>query len=62
MECTTVDVNQVCNKEKPVPAEWIAGQGNDIGQAFISYALPLIQGEVERPMENGIPKYLYRKK
>lgn len=62
MECTTVDVNWVCNKEKPVPAEWIAGQGNDIGQAFISYALPLIQGEVERPMEDGIPKYLYRKK
>ncbi len=61
MECRTVDVNEVCNQEKPVPAQWITGDGNDIGQAFIDYALPLIQGEPVRPMENGIPKYLYRK-
>lgn len=60
MECRTVDVNEVCNQEKPVPAEWITGGGNDIAQAFIDYALPLIQGEADRPMENGIPKYLYR--
>lgn len=60
MECRTVDVNEVCNQEKAVPAEWITGDGNDIGQAFIDYALPLIQGEAERPMENGIPKYLSR--
>lgn len=60
VECTVVDVNQVCNQEKPVPAEWISGRGNDIGQEFIDYVLPLIQGEVKRPMEHGIPKYLYR--
>lgn len=61
IECRTVDVNEVCNQEKPVPTEWITGDGNDISQAFIDYALPLIQGEAARPMENGIPKYLYRK-
>lgn len=61
MECDTVDVNEVCNQEKPVPTEWITGEGNDIAQAFIDYAMPLIQGEAERPMEQGIPKYLYRK-
>lgn len=60
MECRFVDVNQVCNQEKAVPAEWITGDGNDIGEKFIQYALPLIQGEPERIMENGIPKYLYR--
>lgn len=60
MECRTVDVNEVCNQEKPVPASWITGNGNDISQEFIDYALPLIQGEAQRPMENGIPKYLYR--
>ena len=60
MECRFVDVNQVCNQEKAVPAGWIAGDGNDIGEEFIQYALPLIQGEPERVMENGIPKYLYR--
>ena len=61
MECRTVDVNQVCNQEKPVPAEWITGNGNDISQEFIEYATPLIRGEVVREMENGVPKYLYRK-
>lgn len=61
MECRTVDVNQVCNQEKPVPAEWITGNGNDISREFIEYATPLIRGEVTREMENGVPKYLYRK-
>lgn len=61
MECRTVDVNQVCNQEKPVPKEWITGNSNDIGREFIDYAAPLIQGEVVHPMENGVPQYLYRK-
>ncbi len=61
MECQTVDVNEVCNKEKTVPAEWITGDGSDIGQAFIDYVRPLVLGEVDRPMEDGVPKYLYRK-
>lgn len=61
MECRTVDVNQVCNQEKPVPVEWITGNGNDISDAFIQYASPLIQGEPERKMEAGLPKYLYRR-
>ena len=60
MECRMVDVNQVCNQEKPVPKEWIIGNGNYISQEFIDYALPLIQGEVNRQMENGVPKYLFR--
>lgn len=60
MECRTVDVNQVCNQEKPVPKEWITGNSNDISSTFIDYAAPLIQGEVVHPMENGVPKYLYR--
>lgn len=29
-------------------------------QAFIDYALPLIQGEVKRPLKDGLPVYLYR--
>ena len=61
MECCTVDVNRVCNQEQPVPAEWITGEANDIGQGYIDYALPLIMGEANRPMENGVPKYLFRK-
>lgn len=62
MECTTVDVNRACNQEKPFPLEWIAGRGNDISPAFVDYARPLITGEVNRPVEDGVAVYLYREK
>ena len=55
------DVNLICKQEKTVPPEWITGNGSDIGQAFIDYALPLIQGIVNVPEENGLPKFAYRK-
>ena len=29
---------------------------------FVKYALPLIQGEVEVPFENGMPQYIELKK
>ncbi|MEY8357199.1 6-phosphofructokinase [Lachnospiraceae bacterium 54-53] len=61
MECITVDVNEVCNKERLFPAEWICGNGTDVTAEFLEYALPLIQGELERKMENGRPVYLYRR-
>ncbi|WP_294148463.1 6-phosphofructokinase [uncultured Clostridium sp.] len=61
MECTLADVNEICNKEKTFPAEWITKNGTDIGPEFLTYVLPLIHGEAERKMENGLPLYLYRR-
>ncbi len=60
MECETVDVNQVCNQEKKFPSEWITKNGTDIGEEFLAYVLPLIQGEPDRKMENGLPVYAHR--
>lgn len=60
-DCSLVDVNQVCNQEKPFPSDWITCQGTDIGSQFIDYVLPLIQGEPIRTMSNGLPVYAYRK-
>lgn len=57
----TADVNIICNKEKPVPSEWIIRENSDISEDFITYASPLIQGSVELPMKNGIPVFAYRK-
>lgn len=54
------DVNAICNQEKTVPAEWITKDGSDVGQEFTAYALPLIQGEVKVPSENGLPLFAYR--
>ena len=56
------DVNEICNKEKPVPVSWIAESGNDMTDDFIQYAMPLIQGVVSLPLDdNGLPLFAYRK-
>ncbi len=58
--CTTglVNLAEVANAEKPLPREWINERGNFLTEKFIRYAAPLIQGEVEVPIENGLPKYI----
>lgn len=61
LECEAVDVNEVCNREKKFPAEWITKDGTDVAPAFVEYALPLIQGEPKRRMENGLPVYACRR-
>lgn len=61
LDYATADVNIICNKEKAVPLEWINEDGTDVTEDFISYAKPLIQGEVAVPMEDGVPKFAYRK-
>ena len=57
----TVDCADVCNQEKEVPAEWILENGKGVTKEFIDYVTPLIQGENIPVMENGLPKYCYRK-
>lgn len=61
VEFGTADVNLICNMEKPVPLTWITEGGSDIGEEFITYASPLLMGKVDVPMENGLPKFAYRK-
>ena len=61
MHCTPEDVSLICNQEKKVPAEWITKNGTDVSDDFLAYSQPLIQGDVSHIMENGLPKYLYRK-
>ncbi len=55
------DVDRICNEEKKVPAEWITGDGSDISDAFISYASPLIEGDVPLPKKDGLPIFAYRR-
>ena len=52
------DVNEVCNKEKPFPAEWITDNGTNIGEGYVKYALPLIQGASPVKLVNGLPAFL----
>ena len=57
----SVECELVCNQEKMVPREWISEEGTDILNDFKEYVIPLIQGESKATIENGLPKYCYRK-
>ena len=52
-----VPLEQVANIEKKVPREWINADGNYIETPFLTYARPLIMGEVNLPMRDGLPDY-----
>ena len=56
------ELSSVANYEKKVPLEWINKDGNGVTQEFIDYALPLIQGENHRALENGLPRFAHLKK
>ena len=51
-------MDEICNKEKTFPKQWIINNGTDISTEFIDYVLPLIQGENTVKFENGLPVYL----
>ena len=56
------DLAAVANAEKKIPDEWINADGNGLTNAYLAYALPLIQGEPASPKINGLPSYARLKK
>lgn len=56
-ETGLADLQEVANGVKHLPAAWISEDGVSLNFQFVKYALPLIQGEVTVPRENGIPAY-----
>lgn len=57
-----IDLTTVANVEKKVPRSWINAEGNGVTQEFIDYTLPLLQGEVNRPVEDALPRFAKLKK
>ncbi|MBO5303449.1 MAG: 6-phosphofructokinase [Lachnospiraceae bacterium] len=53
----SVPVEKVANAVKSVPKEWINARGNDVTDALVEYAAPLIVGETQIPYKNGLPVY-----
>jgi len=47
----------IANVEHFIPRDWVSEDGFLPNEKFVEYALPLIQGEVNTPMEGGLPKY-----
>lgn len=54
------DASRVANLEKMFPKEWISAEQNQVTDAAIAYFLPLIQGEVDICMRNGMPVHFQR--
>ncbi len=54
VECA--DVDMVANREKFMPREWINERGNNVRDEAVRYFLPLISGELNIIMQNGIPR------
>lgn len=61
-ELELLPLESVANFEKKIPLEWINEEENGLKHEFIDYVLPLLQGEPELPLENGLPRYAKLKK
>ena len=48
-------VSEIANREQLVPRTWINKRGNDVTDEMFEYLLPLIEGEVPYPTQNGMP-------
>jgi ATP-dependent phosphofructokinase / diphosphate-dependent phosphofructokinase len=48
-------LSEIANGVKKLPESWINEDGVSMNYNFYKYALPLIQGEVKVPFENGVP-------
>jgi len=54
-ETGLADLSEIANGVKKLPTNWINEDGVSMNYNFYKYALPLIQGEVQVPYENGVP-------
>ncbi len=57
MRIEHVDVREVANKVKYFPLSWINETQNNVTNDAIEYCMPLIQGEQNFKMKNGIPQH-----
>ncbi|HPT89912.1 MAG TPA: 6-phosphofructokinase, partial [Bacilli bacterium] len=52
-----LDLEKVANVEKKLPLEWIDIKNRNVTNEVIDYILPLIQGELDYPFEDGLPRF-----
>ena len=58
-KCTTglQPLGDIANLERTIPRDWITEDGWLPNEKFITYARPLIQGELHLPSINGLPVF-----
>ncbi len=54
------DAKNVANLEKKFPQKWIVPEQNQVTDSAVKYFLPLVQGEVNICMRNGMPMHFQR--
>lgn len=52
------DVHRIANHEKLVPRNWVNEEGDYVTEEFINYIEPLIHGDYQPFMVNGLPRHL----
>jgi len=52
------DVHRIANHEKLVPRSWMNEEGDYVTDEFINYIEPLIHGDYQPFMVNGLPRHL----
>lgn len=57
IEYVAEPLSSAANAEKQIPVEWITADGTNLTDDFVAYALPLIAGEPNRRLKNGLPVY-----
>ena len=55
------DVHRIANEEKLVPRNWMNKDANNVTKDFVDYISPLIQGDYQPIMVNGLPRHLVLK-
>ncbi len=58
IDMSVCDVRLVANLKKDVPRAWINKAGDYVTKEFRDYVRPLICGEVEPIMEDGLPRHI----
>lgn len=56
-EYDLVNLDVCANTEKTVPLEWLNENKTGLTMDYINYALPLIQGDMKAPLEDGLPRF-----
>ncbi len=55
VEYTCISVEEVANRVKYVPREWISSDGNNVTDEALAYIRPLVQGELSLITRDGMP-------
>ena len=50
-------LDDIANKEKKVPLEWITKNGTDVSEEMLVYLRPLVTGETTELLSEGLPRF-----